>query len=267
MLNPIKKHKRPSNVRILIYGGYGIGKTYFGVNSDNPVFIRTEDGLGRHEGTKTFDLCETSEDIFQQLRWLYKEEHPYRTVVIDSLSVLDSIIRVEVDKEHTTAEKGYGKDQSLILDKWLKIIGALSFLYKKGMNIILITHADVKKANDPRVDPYDYWSPRLSERASGAIQGWVDCTLFITDDVFVRQVDAGFNKKLSKGIIKTLRVLYAQGQAAFVAKNRLGLPSVVPCSFMEIMEMLEKNRSKGVVEDEAVSKEEVVTDGKETPTV
>ena len=39
-----KSKKKPP--RIVAYGGAGVGKTYFGSQMPNPIFVLTEDGMG-----------------------------------------------------------------------------------------------------------------------------------------------------------------------------------------------------------------------------
>ena len=49
-----KSKKKPP--RIVAYGGAGVGKTYFGSQMPNPIFILTEDGMGTIDAPQ-FDLC------------------------------------------------------------------------------------------------------------------------------------------------------------------------------------------------------------------
>ena len=59
--------------RILIYGPHGIGKTTFGSQAPDPVFIPTEDGLGSIQVT-SFPVATKYQDVIDAIVAI-TEEH------------------------------------------------------------------------------------------------------------------------------------------------------------------------------------------------
>ena len=107
-LASIKKGKSIQAPRIFIYGVEGIGKSTFGAGAPNPIFIRTEDGLGSID-TSSFDLAKSTADVMAALGTLYTEEHSYQTLVLDSADWLEAILRREMEAKHSEKDLGYGK--------------------------------------------------------------------------------------------------------------------------------------------------------------
>ncbi len=71
MLIRTKSKKKPP--RIVAYGGAGVGKTYFGSQMPNPIFVLTEDGMGTIDAQqfplfKSFDDVNRMAGIITQIR-------------------------------------------------------------------------------------------------------------------------------------------------------------------------------------------------------
>ena len=80
---------------VLLYGPPGVGKTTFAGNAPAPIFIQTEDGAGV-VGADRFPLAESYDAVEQQLGTLVKEDHDFKTLVIDSLDWLESLVWAKV---------------------------------------------------------------------------------------------------------------------------------------------------------------------------
>jgi len=87
----VKKEITKKPPRILLYGTHGIGKSSLGASSPNPIFIPTEDGLTNIEVSR-FPLATKLADIWEYLGMLINEEHEYKTVVIDTVDWLETLI-------------------------------------------------------------------------------------------------------------------------------------------------------------------------------
>ncbi|USE34113.1 AAA family ATPase [Endozoicomonas sp. SCSIO W0465] len=77
--------------RIVVYGPAGVGKTTLGCGAPNPIFIQTEDGLGKLE-VDAFPMMTSFQDVLDALSALYTSEHQYQTVIIDSLDHLEPLV-------------------------------------------------------------------------------------------------------------------------------------------------------------------------------
>ncbi|MFQ3678654.1 MAG: ATP-binding protein, partial [Fimbriimonadaceae bacterium] len=131
-LATIQKGRTPKPPRLLVYGTEGIGKSSFAAQAPRPIFVQTEDGLDEID-TDKFPLAESYEDVVESLTALAAEDHPYESVVIDSLDWLERLIwdRVCRDANVTSIEKadgGYAKGYTHALTYWREILDLLNTL-------------------------------------------------------------------------------------------------------------------------------------------
>ena len=77
--------------RILIHGVAGVGKSTFAADADRPVFVMTEDGLGKLQ-VPHFPLATSYAEVAEALDALLGEDHGYGTVVVDSVDWLEPLI-------------------------------------------------------------------------------------------------------------------------------------------------------------------------------
>ena len=89
-LSSIQQGADPRAPLIVIHGAPEAGKTTFAASAPDAIFIRAEDGLGINN-VPTFPVVQTIADVMDAIASLYSE-HPYKTVVIDSLSALEPLI-------------------------------------------------------------------------------------------------------------------------------------------------------------------------------
>ncbi len=109
-LSKVTRNKAKTE-RVIIYGESGLGKTTFATSAPNPIVIQTEDGLGEID-VPCFPLAESYLDVMKALDSLANENHDFKTVVIDSLDWLESLIWKQVctDNKVPSIEKiGYGR--------------------------------------------------------------------------------------------------------------------------------------------------------------
>jgi len=228
-IETVKTHRPP---RIIIYGTSGIGKSTFGAKAYKPVFIQTEDGLDAID-VPHFPLAKDHGDVMGYLRELATEEHDYHTLVIDSLDWFEKLLQAQVCAENNVksiAEIPYGKGYEMALDLWRQYIGALNYLRnKKGMMIVQIAHAEIKRYENPETESYDRFQIKLHHKASAIMEEHADIVLFANHVVAVRKKQEGF-KETTKAIGSGKRVLHTEERPAFKAKNRYGLPAEIPFS-------------------------------------
>ncbi len=103
-------------------------------------------------------------------------------------------------------------------------------LSRAGVHVVQILHSKVKSFNDPLIDAYDRYRPKLQDRATDIIMEKSDALLFMSKRTSVKQVDKGFGKKEAKaeGMSGSERVIYTDERAGFLAKNRLNMPPSIP---------------------------------------
>lgn len=230
-LTSIKRSTGIKAPRVMIYGPHGLGKTTFGAGAPNPIFIMTEDGLGRLE-VDHFPLATSYQDVIDAIGTLYNEDHNFGTVVIDSLDWLDNLIWQDIHAKHDDKALAYGKGAVIAADYWRTILDGLSALRDdKGMAVVLIAHCEIKRFDSPEVDPYDRYQPKLQARSSALVQEWVDGVFFCNLRVLTKEAEVGFNKEVRRGITTGERLMYTTEKPAYMAKNRYSLPDSMPLSW------------------------------------
>lgn len=213
--------------RTIIYGTHGIGKSTFAAQAESPIFIQTEDGLSGLQ-CDAFPLAKTFEEVMDAIGVLYKEDHKFKTLVVDSIDWLEPLVWSFTAQEHgksSIEDFGFGKGFVFASDTWRKFIGGLNALRDdKGMEVILLAHTEVKRYDNPETEPYDRHQIKLHKRAAELMQEWADVVGFANYKTMVTKDDVGMNAKKVRAIGSGERVLYTSERPAFYAKNRFNLP-------------------------------------------
>jgi hypothetical protein len=204
-LTSIKKgveHKAP---RIVLLGVEKIGKSTFAAGADNPIFlpIKGEEGVDDLDVAK-FPRAESFDDVLAAVTTLIKDDHDYKTFIIDSASALEPVIWSKLCEENNceSIEKvggGYGKGYIEAANKWRDLMEGLDMLRKKGISVILIGHVKVKRFDDPLGASFDQYQFDLHEKVYLALQRWADSILFANTETIVKTEEVGFNKEKKTG--------------------------------------------------------------------
>lgn len=230
-LKSIRKNDAMAAPRIMVYGVEGIGKSTFGAGAPNPIYILTEDGLGSLK-VDHFPLATSFADVMDAIASLYKENHAFETVVIDSLDWLEAIIQREIEQKYDAKDLAYGKGSLIAAERWREILDGLNALRNdKGMAVILIAHTTIKRFDSPEVEPYDRYQPKLQERSNAVVREWADAVLFANYKTIVKKDDVGFNQTNNRGISTGERLLFTSERPAYMAKNRYNMPESIPLSW------------------------------------
>ena len=226
LLQQVESGARPRPRRILFYGTRGIGLSTFAAKLPDTVFVPADDGLA-HLDCRRFPVPQRFGHVLKALGELHCEPHGYRTVVLDPLDALERLIFDDVRREHGVehAEAApFAAGAKLALSRWRELLSALDALRDDlGMTCVLVGHergeriADASCAAAPVI--VQRHVPALEARASALVQSWCDEVLFATC------ADAAQGGS---------RVIYTTPARSHVAKNRLGLPPVMPMDAREL---------------------------------
>lgn len=220
---------RPPVVTIL--GDAGLGKTSLAAAFPDPLFIRVEDGLQAlpKEGRpKALPKVETVEQFWEQLRGLAQEsELPFATLVIDSVTTLESMFIEHVVKSDASKPKsinqaagGYGAGRSAVASMHQRVRTAAEHFVNRGVNVVFIAHADTEVIEPPDTDQYMRYNLRLHKKSVAPYVDEADVVGFIKLQTFTHG-DGERKKAVSDGT----RVLVTYADAANVSKNRYGIDS------------------------------------------
>lgn len=94
-------------LKVLLYGASGAGKTHFAATAPKPFFINAENGLlsaqkvlaARGEQVKGYGI-KTIQDLRDVLAYLRTEKHGFETVIIDSISEINEIIKEGIETKN-----------------------------------------------------------------------------------------------------------------------------------------------------------------------
>jgi len=220
--------KRPLFFTIVAEGGRG--KTSLGALFPNPVFIRTEDGtrsIECREDVALFPLSKTSADVIEAINVLINETHPFKTLVLDTVTQLNVMLECEVvesdpkAKSINTALGGYGAGHGAVAQAHKTIRDKCAELAdKKGMHIVFLAHADIDTIDLPDQEQFMRYSIRMNKKSVSHYSDNVDVVAFIKQSVYTRgAVDEKTKKATTDG--KFLITCYPT--PAHIAKNRLGI--------------------------------------------
>lgn len=221
--------------RTVIYGESGLGKTTFATGAPNPVFILSEDGLGRIT-VPHFPQISNFMDVMEAITTLYTQEHDYQSLVVDSIDWLEPLIwdiTCQNGGKASIEDFGFGKGYIEALKYWRQFFDGVTALRNdRDMNIILIGHSHVVHIEDPLVQAYDSHGLKLHKRAAALVEEFADVIGFAClKTMTIEEKKASFTDKDAKRTrAKTTgeRQLHVQPSPAFTAKNRYDLPSPIP---------------------------------------
>lgn len=230
-LKSISRNDNTAPPRIMVYGVEGIGKSTFAAGAPDPIFILTEDGLGSLD-VEHFPIATSLDNVMDAIGALYAEDHPYKTVVLDSLDWLEAIIHREMEAKHDAKDLAYGKGAMIAAQQWRDVLDGLNALRnEKQMTVILLAHNTIKRFDSPEVEPFDRYQPKLQERSNAVVREWADAVMFANYKTIVKKDDVGFNKTVARGISSGERMLFTTERPAYMAKNRYSLPDSIPLTW------------------------------------
>lgn len=250
-LDKVTTEQKKRGIRIMIYGEPKTGKSYFGTQIPNHVFLNLENGLEHLKGATKLPYTSEYVEVKAMLSELATTDHPYKTLVVDSADVLENLIRKWIVA--STGNSGYkditdipyGRGYPLLLAETRKLIEMFEYLSaEKGMNIVFICHSEVKKMQPPIGNEYTYIAPSLYAKTT---QG--DSTLKIYTDyvdiigyceyrTIVKETSTGFGTR-GQAVGTGERILHLDASnPAFIAGSRYPMPKQIPFEWSAFVQAL-----------------------------
>ena len=222
--------------RICIYGGEGVGKTTFACKSHKPLVLNLEDGIPPALSSIPNIRAKTYAECMDVLEALYTQDHDFKTVVVDSLDVIEEMIthKVCAENRYTDISKGaYGAGYQARTAVWANFFKCLDLLRDKGLTIILIAHAAVVKVADPLLPEYDKQSIHLYKTESLRVVEWCDVVGYALVKTYTTN-DGKRNLATTAGE----HVILTHSNPAYTAKTRYEMPDEIPMVWSEFAKYL-----------------------------
>ena len=119
---------------MVLYGPGGIGKTSFAATMNKTIIIvQAEDGIGKIECTH-FPVAKTYNEFEDNLKALIDEKSEYKTVCIDSLDWLETLMHEHVCAKNSwpdISSPAYGKGYAVTLRGMERIFSFVKSLANK----------------------------------------------------------------------------------------------------------------------------------------
>jgi hypothetical protein len=223
LLSKVERGVRRKPLCIVFYGAKGIGKSSFPLGAPNPIYLGSEDNSELNAAK--FPQVRKWADFEQSLAALVKEDHNYKTLVIDTVDNLQEIAELEIlskepGKTMATAFGGYGKAYEKMANMFLHVRESYLKVLRetKGMNIVLLAHADKTKHEDPITGgSWDNFQTSIHKKIKPIFEDWSSAILFAN-----YHVEEG--KKENHFTGDGTRYIWTQERPSHAAKNRFDLP-------------------------------------------
>ena len=243
----ITSGKAPRAQKVVIYGPEGIGKTTLASKFPDPLFIDIEDG-SVHMDVKRISPPSSWTELDGIIQEVAQTPDCCKTLVIDTADAAEKLCNMYVcskNKWDSIESPGYGKGIVVAAESWGSILASLDMVVRAGINVVVIAHAAMRKFEQPdEMGSYDRWELKLSKKTAAATKEWADCVLFCNYKTYVVKDGDGKNAK-GKGR-GGKRVIYAQHDPCWDAKNRYGWPAEIEMDYSAFGDVFGAERAKKV---------------------
>jgi len=218
---------------IVLYGPTKFGKSTFGSEAPNPIFIPTEDGVNNIK-VDQFPRVTTWEELLKRIDEVLAGGHDYKTLVIDTLNGAVELAAQFVCQTKFAGDWGpkgftsYGSGDRATSEEIRNLITRLSDVKAKGMTVLLLCHTGVQTVKNPVEGDYGKYAPDMPRGVWARFAAWADITMRGDYEFIVKK---GPNPLAAgRPIGDSTRILRCSGSAAEDAGSRVGweLPDTLP---------------------------------------
>lgn len=230
MLAAVKTGRIIRPVNILIYGLGGIGKTTWAAKAPHPIFLGAEEGTD-HINVARIPKPRSFDDVLTAVKELREDEHPYKTLVVDSLDWIEPLVFKSICRRYkkNSIEQcagGYGKGYIEAANDFMDLLERINELRDhRGMHVIMIAHPETKVVTNPQTQmSYQRYELKLHKYSKAKVMEAVDGLFFASYEVYSQKIGDE-----AKPLISDRRVLQGvpNQHDGFDAKNRYGLLSPI----------------------------------------
>lgn len=225
--------------RLVFHGQAGIGKSSFAAHAPSPLFLLSAGETGIHTLIDAGQVKETPsieirewEQFLPLIEDLTTQEHQHKTLVIDTLDGMEKLgnnflLRTMFNGDDSP--KGFRNyadgNRALASGPWRELLVALDKLREvRRMAIICLAHTGIGNHKNPTGSDFNRYVPDMYKDSWAITYAWCDICLYGYRPVTTVQ-EKGESKAKGRG--GDVRIMAAQWDAAWDAKNRHGLPEEI----------------------------------------
>lgn len=226
---------------MVVYGTHGAGKTTFAAGAPRPIFLCTENALTAPDLNDVPMLANNRNGVIGSLEefefflnGLLRDEHPYKTLVIDSITCLETLIHkhlCERNKWSSIDEPQWMRGYLDALPIWGRIIATCAKIRdERDMGVVFIGHSKSITVKNPDAEPYNVLSLELHKDARARFLRETEATLAAVLPVVVtgqRDKKTGVIKEGRARLLQEQSVLHTRYTGVAEVKNRWGMPSQI----------------------------------------
>lgn len=222
--------------KVVIYGPEGVGKSTLAARFPQPLFIDTEGGTNKMNVAR-YPKPTSWEMLKNEVR-----EAPTtgcKTVIIDTIDWAEKLCIATIcdaSQKKGIEDFGYGKGYVYEREEFGRFLDLLQDIVDGGVNVVLTAHAQIRKFEQPdELGAYDRWELKLGQKTgsqiSPLVKEWADMVLFCNYKTHTVVTDKDGKKRKAQG---GERVMYTSHNPCWDAKNRDGLPEILPLAYEPI---------------------------------
>ena len=222
--------------KVVIYGPEGVGKSTLAARFPQPLFIDTEGS------TNKMDVARYPKPTSWEMLKNEVREAPKtgcKTIIIDTIDWAEKLCLMSICDAHQKKgieDFGYGKGYVWEREEFGRFLDLLQDIADSGVNVVLTAHAQIRKFEQPdELGAYDRWELKLGQKTgsqiSPIVKEWADMVLFCNYKTHTIVTDKEGKKRKAQG---GERVMYTSHNPCWDAKNRDGLPEILPLAYEPI---------------------------------
>jgi len=230
--------------RLVIIGEKKIGKTTFGASSPSPIILPSEDGCSQLK-VDQFDKQTTWDGVLHCITELGKEDHKYKTLVIDTMDGIETLLKHEIIDNHyhgsTDGYNSYGKGELALVKEFKILIDYLDRLRaKKKMHLVILCHVDKRNVSNPMAGDYTQFTGAMGRKVWNLVGDWADQIGYACADEIVVNADDDKDKKGKIRQISDERKLIFGSRSGVDVGTRAGyeLPSQISFTYKAYIEAM-----------------------------
>ena len=232
-------------LKVIIYGTEGVGKTTLASKFPKPLFIDAENGSGALNVAR-YPYPTSWQMLMSEVQEFLNNPQGYKTLVIDSIDWVEAKAIEMICagmKVNGIEDIGWSKGYTYLNEEMGRLLNLLTEVINRGVNVVLIAHMVIRTITKPEeTGSYDRYELKLKQAKNGnncqLVKEWADLILFCNYREFLVADKTTGKKKATGG---KERIMYTEHAATWDAKNRFGLPEVLPLDFKSIAHLFSDN--------------------------